>query len=67
MTARQAALEEAINGTGLVNIGQLSRSEVAALEGRARKGLIFKYRGYWNTKSADVGMGPLKTIYRAVV
>ncbi len=64
MLSRQH-IEEAIQGNGLVNIGQLSRSDVAWLEGRARRGEIFKYRGYWNTLSADYGIGPLKTIYRA--
>lgn len=49
----------------VANIGQLSRDEIRDLDRAVRRGLLMKYRGYWNTGAASFGMGPLKTIWRA--
>ncbi len=57
-------IEAMINEDGaVVNIGQIGPVEARMLDKLAKQGVLFKYRGHWDTLSPDFGIGPLKSIW----
>jgi len=49
-------LDVALSGTPVVNIGQLSKSDVQSLNQAAKRGALVKGKGFWWAT-----LGPLKT------
>lgn len=47
----------------IVDLGQVPAWMKKQLDKQAKEGRLVKYRGFWNTLSPVMGMGPLKTIW----
>jgi len=61
MGTTQEWIEAALSGELVVNIGQLDKQTVAALNKLVREGKLARCRGYW----CSLLIGPLKTIWAA--
>lgn len=64
MHVDRKTIEAILNEDGaVVQIGQISPQDARMLDKLAKQGVLFKYRGHWDTMSPKFGMGPLKSIW----
>lgn len=57
-------VSDALAGTVIVNIGQVSAAEAKLLNKAVRRGELKKWRGHWHpVAGAPFGLGPLKTCW----